>query len=74
MAWNSHYGPWAPSPVGGDFEYQHNSGNGIVTATYTITFQITWVGSQNTGGAFAAKPTATTSTFAVAEEQTVVVS
>jgi hypothetical protein len=67
--------PWDPSPSGCQYQYPHSSINNPhqeVTATYTITWQLTWIGSGNTSGTLTAKTTRSTSTFAVAEVESVV--
>lgn len=74
-AWSSSYGPWAAAPSGCDYRYQHSSINqpgGMITATYTTTWQLTWVGSGGTGGTLPGRETTSQSTFAVAELQSVV--
>jgi len=68
-------GPWDPSPSGCQYRYPHSSihqPNQQVTATYTLTWQLTWAGSGNTAGTLTTKTTAATSTFAVAELESVV--
>ena len=68
-------GPWDPSPSGCQYRYPHTSEHypdEEVTATYTITWQVTWIGSGNTTGTFATAHTFTTTRFVVAELQTVV--
>jgi hypothetical protein len=68
-------GPWEPSPSGCQYRYPHSSihdPNEEVTATYTITWQLTWTGSGNTAGTLTAKTTNATATFAVAEVESVV--
>ena len=74
-AWNSSYGVWAASPSGCDYQYPHSSihePNGVVTATYGITWQVTWVGSGATSGTLPDQTTTSNSTFAVAEVESVV--
>lgn len=73
--WNDSYGAWAPSPSGCDYRYPHSSihaPHNVVTATYGIKWQVTWVGSGNTSGTLPDQTTTATSTFAVAEVQSVV--
>jgi hypothetical protein len=68
-------GPWDPSPSGCQYRYPHSSidqPNQQVTATYTLTWQLTWTGSGNTAGTLTTKTTAARSTFAVAEVESVV--
>lgn len=68
-------GPWDPSPSGCQYRYQHstiNDPNQQLTATYMITWQLTWTGSGNTSGTLTAKTTTATATFAVAEAESVV--
>lgn len=45
---------------------------GMVTARYTITWKVTWAGSDGASGALPNKTTSSTATFAVAEAQAVV--
>lgn len=74
-AWNSGYGVWDASPSGCDYQYPHSSihePNQEVTATYGITWQVTWVGSGNTSGTLPDQTTTSNSTFAVAEVESVV--
>lgn len=74
-AWNSSYGVWAASPSGCDYQYPHSSihePNGVVTATYGINWQVTWVGSGGTSGTLPDQTTTSNSTFAVAEVESVV--
>ena len=64
------------NPQGCSYKYSKSSrgigGDDQVTATYAITWTVTWTGSDGTGGAFNGMQTSTTSRFAVAEVQTVV--
>lgn len=73
--WRSGDGVWAPSPSGCEFRYQHSSihqPGEVVTATYGIRWQVTWVGSGGTSGTLPDQTTTSTSTFAVAEVESVV--
>ncbi len=70
-----HDRPWATAPGGCDYSYPHStfgSVDGKVTATYAITWSVSWTGSGSTGGELPALTTTTSSTFAVAEAQSVV--
>ena len=69
--WNSGYGPWAASPSGCQFTYQHVHER--VTATYAIPWRATWTSSVGPGGVLAAPTTTATATFTVAELQSIVV-
>jgi len=64
------------NPQGCSYRYPKSSlgvgGDNQVTSTYTITWQVTWTGSDGTSGTFNNMQTQTTSRFAVAELQTVV--
>ncbi len=77
--WKANEQTWlAPAnPDGCSYRYPNSSlgvgGDDQVTATYTITWNVTWSGSDGTGGAFNNLQTQTDSRFAVAEVQTVVV-
>lgn len=74
-AWNSSYGVWDPSPSGCDYHYPHSSihePNHVVTATYGVRWQVTWVGSGNTSGTLPDQTTTRNATFAVAEAESVV--
>ncbi len=77
--WKANDQTWlAPvNPQGCSYRYLQSSlgvgGDDQVTATYTITWNVTWTGSDDTGGAFNNMQTQTTSRFGVAEVQTVVV-
>lgn len=74
-AWTSSSGPWAASPSGCDYRYPHSSihqPNREVTATYGITWAVTWAGSGGTGGSLPGFATTSGSTFAVAEVESVV--
>jgi len=77
--WKANDQTWlAPvNPQGCSYRYLQSSlgvgGDDQVTATYTITWNVTWTGSDGTGGALNNMQTQTTSRFGVAEVQTVVV-
>ncbi|MGB8380675.1 MAG: hypothetical protein WCG47_05390 [Dermatophilaceae bacterium] len=77
--WKANERTWlAPvNPQGCSYRYSKSSlgvgGDDQVTATYTITWNVTWTGSDGTSGAFNNMQTSTPSRFAVAEVQTVVV-
>lgn len=77
--WKANDQTWlAPvNPQGCSYRYLQSSlgvgGDDQVTATYTITWNVTWSGSDGSGGAFNNMQTQTTARFAVAEVQTVVV-
>jgi hypothetical protein len=74
-AWNASYGVWDASPSGCDYHYPHSSihaPNQVVTATYGIRWQVTWVGSGNTSGTLPDQTTTRNATFAVAEVEAVV--
>ncbi len=76
--WKANDQTWlAPvNPQGCSYRYAKSSlgvgGDDQVTATYTITWNVTWTGSDGTSGAFNNMQTSTNSRFAVAEAQTVV--
>ena len=61
---------------GCSYKYDRSSrgvgGDDQVTAVYTITWNVTWAGSDGTSGVFNGMQTSMTSRFAVAEVQTVV--
>jgi len=77
-AWKANDQTWlAPvNPQGCSYRYTKSSlgvgGDDQVTATYTITWNVTWSGSDGTSGVFNNMQTSTNSRFAVAEVQTVV--
>ena len=79
QAWQPNDQTWLPpvNPQGCSYQYSNSSlgvgGDDQVTATYAITWKVTWSGSDGTGGVFNGMQTQTTSRFAVAEAQTVVV-
>jgi hypothetical protein len=71
-------GSWVPGrqPQGCDFQYRKSSygmPNGEVTSTYTIGWTVTWSATNGQGGTFNDLQTNTTSRFAVAEVQSVVI-
>ena len=75
VAWQPSDGPWAASPAGCDYRYPHSSigqPNGEVTATYGITWAITWSAATGQSGTLPPITTTVNSTFAVAEAQAVV--
>jgi hypothetical protein len=75
VAWQHSDGPWAASPAGCDYRYPHSSigqPNGEVTATYGITWTITWSASTGASGTLPPLTTTANSTFAVAEAEAVV--
>jgi len=77
-AWKANEQTWlAPvNPQGCSYRYTKSSlgvgDDDQVTATYTITWNVTWSGSDGTSGVFNNMQTSTNSRFAVAEVQTVV--
>ena len=74
-AWDSSYGVWAASPSGCDYQYPHSSihdSKQQVTATYGITWHVTWTGSGNTNGTLPDQTTTSNASFAVAEVESVV--
>ncbi len=79
QVWQPNDQVWLPpaNPQGCSYQYPNSSlgvgGDDQVTATYTITWMVTWTGSDGTSGAFNGMQTQTASRFAVAEAQTVVV-
>jgi hypothetical protein len=75
VAWNQSDGVWAASPSGCDYQYPHSSihdPNGEVTATYGIRWTITWTSNVGDNGTLPNLTTTATSTFAVAEVESVV--
>lgn len=71
------HGSWVPGeqPQGCDYQYTRSTyklPHGELTAVYTITWTVTWTGTNGTSGTLDPLRTAATSTFAVAELQTVV--
>ena len=76
VAWQHSDGPWAASPAGCDYRYPHSSigqPNGEVTATYGITWVITWSASTGASGTLPPLTTTVNSTFAVVEAEAVVI-
>jgi len=79
QVWQPNDQVWLPpaNPQGCSYQYPNSSlgvgGDDQVTATYAITWKVTWTGSDGTSGAFNGMQTQTASRFAVAEAQTVVV-
>jgi hypothetical protein len=70
-------GSWIPSPQPQGCDYRYTTStfggpNGELTATYTITWQLTWTGTNGTSGRLNPLSTTADSTFAVAELQSVV--
>jgi hypothetical protein len=70
-------GSWIPDPQPQGCDYRYTSStfgnpNGELTATYTITWQVTWTGTNGTSGRLRPLDTTADSTFAVAELQSVV--
>jgi hypothetical protein len=77
VAWQRGDGVWAGSPTGCDYRYPHSSihqPHGVVTATYGIRWEVTWTSSTGAAGTLPGLTTTATSTFAVAEVESVVVS
>jgi hypothetical protein len=71
-----HDSQWAPPPGGCDYAYPRSTyghRNGELTATYGITWTVTWTGSGGASGTLPDITTTTNSTFAVAEAQAVIV-
>jgi hypothetical protein len=74
-AWQSGDGVWAASPSGCDFRYLHSSihsANHEVTATYGINWKVTWNSNNGQNGTLPNQTTTATTTFAVAEAESVV--
>lgn len=70
------YGPYVSSPSGCNYRYPHTSAAGpgqVVTAEFATLWTTAWTSSSGAGGALESVTTRMTSTFAVAEVQTVVV-
>jgi hypothetical protein len=70
-------GSWIPTrqPQGCEYRYTTSTfgdPNGELTATYTITWQVSWTGTNGTSGRLNPLTTRADSTFAVAELQSVV--
>jgi hypothetical protein len=69
-------GQWAPAPGGCDYAYPRSTvgfADGQLTATYAITWTVSWLGSGGTDGTLPSITTVSKSTFAVAEAQAVIV-
>lgn len=71
-------GSWVPErqPDGCDYRYTRSTfgaPSGVLTARYSITWTVTWTGTNGTSGTLAPLQTTATSTFAVAELQSVVI-
>ena len=67
---------WASAPGGCDYAYPRSTygyPNGELTATYGITWTVTWTGSGGANGTLPDITTTTNPTFAVAEAQAVIV-
>jgi len=77
--WKANQQTWlAPvNPQGCSYRYPDSSlgvgGDDQVTASYAISWNVTWSGSDGSSGTFNNMQTSTTSRFAVAEVQTVIV-
>jgi hypothetical protein len=70
-------GSWVPTPQPQGCDYQYATStygypNGELTATYTITWGVRWTGTNGNSGTLNPLATTVTSTFAVAELQSVV--
>ena len=70
-------GSWIPDPPPQGCDYRYTTStfgdpNNELTATYTITWQVTWTGTNGTSGRLNQLTTTADSTFAVAELQSVV--
>jgi len=70
-------GSWVPTPQPQGCDYQYTTStygypNGELTAAYTITWGVTWTGTNGTSGTLNPLATTVNSTFAVAELQSVV--
>ena len=70
-------GSWIPTPQPQGCDYQYTKStygypNGELTATYTITWGVTWTGTNGTSGTLNPLATTANSIFAVAELQSVV--
>src|SRR5215472_3197210 len=70
-------GSWIPSPQPQGCDYRYTTStfgypNNVLTATYTITWQVTWTGNNGSAGRLNQLTTTADSTFAVAELQSVV--
>lgn len=65
----------AHAPGGCDYTYTKTTfgyPGGMLNATYTITWAVSWSGSDGASGTYPDKTTSSTATFAVAEAQAVV--
>ncbi|MHA3700756.1 hypothetical protein ACXR2U_01110 [Jatrophihabitans sp. YIM 134969] len=72
--WTESDGPSAPTAGGCGFQYGRVTGPGYdhpVTSTQTITWQLTWTGSNNTNGVLTQKTTSTAGPLNVLQVQTV---
>ena len=77
VPWQRSDGVWAASPAGCDYRYPHSTihqPGGVVTATYGIGWQVSWTSSTGAAGTLPGLTTTATSTFAVAEVESVVIS
>jgi hypothetical protein len=75
VAWQPGDGVWAPSPAGCHYRYPHSSirqPDEQVTATYGISWSVTWTSSTGASGTLPDLTTSSNATFAVAEVQAVV--
>jgi hypothetical protein len=75
VAWQPTHGVWAPSPAGCDYRYPHSSihePGQEVTAVYGIQWSVAWTSSTGASGALPSLTTTSSSSFAVAEVQSVV--
>ena len=76
VAWQPGDGVWAASPAGCDYRYPDSSihqPDGQVTATYSIQWSVTWTSSTGASGTLPGLTTASNTTFAVAEVESVVI-
>jgi hypothetical protein len=75
VPWQPTNGVWAPSPAGCDYRYPHSSihePGEEVTAVYGIEWSIAWTSSTGASGTLPTLTTTSSSSFAVAEVQSVV--
>lgn len=75
VAWTAIDGAWSRSPAACDYRFQHSSidqPDGVVAATYSITWQVSWTSSDGRSGVLPDLTTTAASRFAVAEAQSVV--
>lgn len=72
-AWQPADGQSKPSGGGCGYLYKHVTGDGLLTATVSIRWTVTWVGSGGSGGALPSMTTSATSQFEVQQIQAVVV-